>query len=319
MRRDVFLCAVVALTGCGYAGYPLPPAANIPLPITNVKVTQLADKMIVEFTEPLLTTEGLEIKRFGGLEVRVGEKVDPFSLGIWLEKSKPVAAKLSEDAVMTVPIPVADWVGKDVLIGVRTTNKKGKPSAWSNFAEVHVAAPPAKPTGLHADSDPKGIKLTWTGSSPSYRVFRKLPTDKDGAQVGEPTETTFVDETAEYDKKYVYWVVAADGGARSPESEAIEFTGKDTFPPAAPTGVTPIIGPASIELAWEANTEPDLRGYRVYRSIDGGAPEMLAEVPSPAYSDKKPVAGKKHAYTITAVDKHDNESAKSAAVEVDVP
>jgi fibronectin type 3 domain-containing protein len=164
-----------------------------------------------------------------------------------------------------------------------------------------------------------GARLTWTGSSPSYRVFRRLPDEKEGAQIGEPTEAAFRDETAEYDKKYVYWVVAVDGGARSPESASIEFTAIDKFAPAAPAGLTAIIGPVSIELAWESNTESDLRGYRVYRSIAGGEPGKLAEVASPAFSDKKPVAGKKHTYTVTAIDKRDNESAKSAPVEVEVP
>jgi fibronectin type 3 domain-containing protein len=309
----------VVLGGCGYVGYPLPPAINIPVPVTNLRAAQVGDQMIVEFTEPLLTTEGLPVKRLGGLDVRVGKKIDPFSGGIWAQTAKPVKAELTESGEVKVLIPVKDWVGQDVIIGARTTNLKGKPSPWSNFVTVHVAAPPATPTGLHAESDAKGIKLMWTGSSPSYRVFRKLPTDKEGAQIGEPTEASFIDATAEYDKKYVYWVVAVDGGAKSPESERFEFTAIDTFPPAVPKGLAPIVGPTSIELAWESNTEPDLRGYRVYRSVAGAAPEMLGEVASPAFSDKKPVAGKKQSYMITAVDTHGNESAKSAGVEVDVP
>ena len=311
MRRQALLWSALFLGGCGYVGYPLPPAANIPLPITNLKAAQVGDKMVVEFTQPLLTTEGLTIKRLGGLDVRVGEKIDPFSAGVWQEKAKPVPAELSESGEVSVAFNVKDWVGHDVIIGVRTTNVKGKTSTWSNFATVHVAAPPATPAELRADSDPKGIKLMWTGSSPSYRVFRRLPTEKEGAQIGEPTEASYVDATAEYDKKYVYWVVAVDGGAKSPESTTLEFMAKDTFAPAPPTGVAAIIGPTSIELAWESNIEPDLRGYRVYRSVAGAPPEQLAEVASPAFSDKKPVAGKKHSYTITAVDKHDNESGRN--------
>jgi fibronectin type 3 domain-containing protein len=319
VRRDAFLWLAIFLSGCGYVSNPLPPAGNIPVPIVNVKATQVGDKVIVEFTEPLITSEGLPIKRLGGLDVRVGQKIDPFTAGAWAEKAKPVQASLSETGNVSVAVAVKDWVGQDVIIGVRTTNTKGKPSSWSNFANLHVTAPPPTPTGLHAESDAKGAKLMWTGSSPSYRVFRRLPTDKEGAQIGEPTEASFIDETAEYDKKYVYWVVAVDGGARSPESETYEFTAIDKFAPAVPTGLTAIIGPVSVELAWESNTEPDLRGYRVYRTVAGGEPEMLGEVASPAFSDKKLAAGKKHSYTISAIDKHDNESAKSAPVEVDVP
>ena len=301
------------LTGCGYVGNPLPPAVNVPLPVKDVHAAQIGDRMVVEFTQPLETTEGLKIRRLGGLDVRVGKKDEP------IDKGKPVDAKVSDTGVVKMEVPVKDWVGQDVVVGVRTTNPKGRASGWSNLVALHVAAPPAVPTGLKADSDPLGARLAWTGSSPSYRVFRRLPDDKEGVQIGEPTEATFRDETAEYDKKYVYWVVAVDGGARSVESAVLEFMPNDTFAPEAPKGLTSIIGPVSVELAWESNTEADLRGYRVYRSLGGGALERLAEVASPAFSDKKPVAGKKHSYTVTAIDKHDNESAKSAAVEVDVP
>ena len=319
MRLDALLGLAVVLTGCGYVGNPLPPAVNIPLPVKDVKAVQVGDKMIVEFTQPLETTEGLKIKRLGGVDARVGKNQTPFGAAAWSENAKPVAAALSDTGAVRLEVPVKDWVGQDVVIGVRTTNLKGKPSAWSNFASLHVAAPPEIPVGLKAESDPSGARLTWTGSSPSYRVFRRLPDDKEGAQIGEPTEASFRDETAEYDKKYVYWVVAVDGGARSAESAVITFTPKDEFAPAAPKALTAIIGPVSVELAWESNTESDLRAYRVYRSVGGAALELLAEVGSPAFSDKKPVAGKKHGYVVSAVDKHSNESAKSTAVEVEVP
>ena len=313
MRRDAFLVVAVILSGCGYVGNPLPPAINVPLPVKDVRAAQVGDRMIVEFTQPIETTEGIKIKRLGGLDLRVAKKGDSIDAAI------PVDAKLSDNGVVKLEVPVKDWVGQDVIIGVRTTNPKGRASAWSNLAELHVAAPPAVPTALKAESDPAGARLSWTGSSPAYRVFRRRPDDKDGAQIGEPTEASFKDETAEYDKKYVYWVVAVDGGARSAESALLEFTAVDKFAPEAPKGLTPIIGPVSVELAWESNTEADLRGYRVYRSLDGAAPERLAEVASPAFSDKKPVPGKKHVYTVTAIDKRENESAKSPAVEVDVP
>ena len=303
----------VVLTGCGYVGNPLPPVVNIPLPVRDLKAAQVGDRVVVEFTQPLETTEGLKIKRLGSVDVRVGKKAEP------IEKAKVVDALLSDTGVARVEVPVKDWVGQDVVIGVRTTNVKGQASAWSNLATLHVAAPPGVPTGLTAVSDSSGARLSWTGSAPSYRVFRRLADEKDGAQIAEPTEAAFRDETAEYDKKYVYWVVAVDGGARSAESALLEFTPLDTFAPVAPAGLAAIIGPASVELAWESNIEADLRGYRVYRSVAGGTPERLAEVAAPVFSDKKLMAGKKHSYAVTAVDKHDNEGPKSAAAEVDVP
>ncbi len=43
----------------------------------------------------------------------------------------------------------------------------------------------------------------------------------------------------------------------------------DTTPPAAPGGVVANPGNALVTLNWNANTEPDLRGYDVYRGTSG--------------------------------------------------
>ncbi|HJZ96915.1 MAG TPA: hypothetical protein VKE70_10450, partial [Candidatus Solibacter sp.] len=71
-------------------------------------------------------------------------------------------------------------------------------------------------------------------------------------------------------------------------------------------------GPASNELSWDPNTEPDLAGYRVYRAIGGGQFEKLADLsPVPAYSDKAIQKGVEYRYAVTALDRAGNESQKS--------
>ena len=50
------------------------------------------------------------------------------------------------------------------------------------------------------------------------------------------------------------------------------FTGAGDPPPAAPTGLTGTPGAGHVDLAWNANSEPDTIGYNVYRdSVVGGA------------------------------------------------
>jgi fibronectin type 3 domain-containing protein len=77
----------------------------------------------------------------------------------------------------------------------------------------------------------------------------------------------------------------------------------------------------AVELSWSINVEPDLAGYRVYRSEQEGArgalltPELL---PSPAYRDNSVQSGQRYWYTVTAVDRSGNESAPSLAVAVEV-
>jgi fibronectin type 3 domain-containing protein len=102
---------------------------------------------------------------------------------------------------------------------------------------------------------------------------------------------------------------------------------KDTFPPAAPLGIVAAVQPgatpgsAAVELSWSINVEPDLTGYRVYRSEQEGArgtlltPDLL---PSPAYRDNSVQTGQRYWYTVTAVDRAGNESTPSPAVAVEV-
>ncbi|MGI9657625.1 MAG: fibronectin type III domain-containing protein, partial [Gaiellaceae bacterium] len=87
----------------------------------------------------------------------------------------------------------------------------------------------------------------------------------------------------------------------------------DTTPPAAPTGLAAIAGDGAVTLDWDDNSEPDLSGYRVYRSESPGGPYTLI---SPVLADSNhvdPAAtnGITHYYVVRARDLSANESADS--------
>ena len=88
----------------------------------------------------------------------------------------------------------------------------------------------------------------------------------------------------------------------------------DTTAPAVPTGLSATPDTAQVALSWNANTEPDLSGYNVYR--DG---VLLTPVPVPAaaYTDALLIDGT-YAYTVSAVDATGNESARCPAVSATV-
>jgi fibronectin type 3 domain-containing protein len=79
---------------------------------------------------------------------------------------------------------------------------------------------------------------------------------------------------------------------------------------------------AAVELSWSISREPDLAGYRVYRSEQPGeqgvqlSPERLAV---PAFRDTQLLPGRSYFYRVTAVDRAGNESAASAPVSVEIP
>ena len=147
--------------------------------------------------------------------------------------------------------PVAEWVGKSVVIGVRATGPKGKVSGWSNLRPVSVDVPLTRPASIRVENVARGVGVTWQGSGPRYRVLRA--TEK---------------------------------------------------------------GP----LVLLGDTEPDLQGYNVYRSMEGGPFEKIGSlVQTPVFSDNRVESGKRYRYAISSVDLADNESARSAPIEVVAP
>src|SRR6185295_17360382 len=73
----------------------------------------------------------------------------------------------------------------------------------------------------------------------------------------------------------------------------------------APTGLVSRTGDKSIVLHWDPNSETNLAGYRVYRSITNGPFVLLnsSVLTSPGYCDLdlKVVNGKTNVYQVTAV------------------
>lgn len=90
--------------------------------------------------------------------------------------------------------------------------------------------------------------------------------------------------------------------------------GGDTTPPAAPANLSATGGAGLVELAWSANSEPDLSGYNVYRRTSPTGTFLKvngATVSTSAYTDTNVSAGTTYYYVVSAVDTSFNESAYS--------
>lgn len=308
------------LAGCGYVGDPLPPARNIVQAVQDLRATEVGDKILVDFTLPAETTEGLEWTRIAGVELRVGPPPVPFDWNAWADQAKPTEIPVTAAGPVKQEIAARDWVGREIVIAVRARNAKGRLSAWSNPAALTVVEPLLPPQNLRADGDPQGVRLTWESQAPRFEVFRKGPTDKEPVLLREPEATSLLDRAAGFDVSYEYSVVARNGAARSLPGEVRAFKLEDKFPPAIPLGLRIITGVGSLELAWDPNQDPDLKGYALYRSIAGGPAAKVAELLElPSYSDRKIEPGTRYAYAVTAIDLKGNESAKSVSVEIESP
>ncbi len=91
----------------------------------------------------------------------------------------------------------------------------------------------------------------------------------------------------------------------------------DTAPPSAPTGLSATRSGSGVQLTWNANSEPDLQGYSVYRATASGGPYTKltgALLTNPSYLDNAPPSGASEVwYQVSASDISDNEGARSAA------
>jgi fibronectin type 3 domain-containing protein len=265
----------------------------------------------------------MQIKPPLKLDLRIGDATPaPFRDGEWAAHAQLVPPGPVEKGIATYEIPSAQWTGKDVTIAVRAVGGNGKESTWSAIEALPVVAPPQKPAAPKLESTAEGVRLTWEGAAGDYRIYRRQGEEKAFARVGDVQRTEWTDRTSEFGTPYVYMVqrivkLGANREAESDPSEELPITPKDTFQPAAPTGLRASPAAASVELSWERNAEPDLAGYRIYRAIPGGAFEKIAEVSQvPSYSDRTVEHARQYRYTVTAFDKSGNESPQSAIAEV---
>jgi hypothetical protein len=217
-------------------------------------------------------------------------------------------------------------LGKVLLrYGVTATRDRKRVSEMSPLVSILPAVPPGAPRGLVAHVLESRVCLEWQppavmldGSTPvvvgAYAVYRKGEADEwyeDPIGVADK-ETSYTDETARPDRRYLYTVRAAlkkelPPVLGPPADEAFADT-RDVFPPAAPTGLLVLAEAEGTRLAWTPVLARDLAAYRVYRrETPNGAWTRIADgLKDPGYFDPSPPKGA--LYGVTAVDQRGNES-----------
>ena len=316
--------ACAALTGCGYVGEPLYPALNIPTRISDLSAVERGNKIDVAFTIPPLTTEGLAVKTIGSIDLRVGPKsgTNGFQAEQWAAFAKRIDLPAPEHpGLVRAEIPIQEFLGQEVIVSVRVGNAKGRVSEWSNLAVVSVQAPLATPANFRLTPVAEGVRLDWDApNQPRFRVYRRAGQESSPAELATVEKPEYIDTTTEYGKTYAYYVQGVNGTTESEVAGPEIIQPHDTFPPATPAGVTASAGINSIELAWERNTEPDFKEYRVLRSTEAGPFEKIADsIEAPNYSDSRIESGKHYRYQIVAVDQAGNPSKPSEPVEATAP
>ncbi len=321
MRRPSLLplaCAA-ALAGCGYIGPPKPPSRHIPEKVSDLAAFQRAATLVIEFTAPDVTTDGAVLRRFDEIDLRCGPAGPQ-----WEQAARRIAVTAATPGRVHVETASREWAGEDVELRVRAAGRPGRISAWSNAVRMRVIPPLAQPM-VKAEAVAEGVRLTWPAENGAqYRILRQGPLESKPSLLAAVQKPEYTDTQTEYGKTYQYSVEAfipsGDTESRSEVSTVVSITPEDHFPPAVPGGLTALAGISGVELSWNPDSEPDLRGYYVYRST-AGAPfvRLGGIIDTPAYSDRAVESGKQYRYAVSAVDRVGNESARAAAVEITAP
>ena len=186
--------------------------------------------------------------------------------------------------------------------------------------------PPSKVLGLNViPISGTQLHLTWTANAEPdlnhYNVYRGTTT---GFQVNTLTDTPLAQPNSNSysdtnglseSTKYYYRIAAADNSANIGTLSDEKFgTTLDSIAPSKVIGlnVTPVSS-SRLDLAWTANTEPDLAGYRIYRgNTSGFAINFIGDIPiaqptANSYSDTDNLsASTAYYYRIVAVDTSGN-------------
>src|SRR5688572_3607676 len=125
------------------------------------------------------------------------------------------------------------------------------------------------------------------------------------------TTPEYQDRNFKFGEKYTYLVRSVSLGTlaqpvESLNSNSVEASPVDTFPPSAPTGVSIAAAPGRLAIFFAANPEPDIAGYLIYRSTDLNAPKPWtlltpALLTRTTFTDENVDPGKTYHYYVIAV------------------
>lgn len=230
--------------------------------------------------------------------------------------------------------------GTRLRYAVRYVNKRGHAAAFSNTVAIEpapmIAMPPAD---LTAKSDVQdAITISWSppaanvdGGSPAsvvgYNVYRRLARRQFGGELLNPeplTVASFTDTRFQYLAEYTYTVRALSPGTsgliESSDSDPLSFKPIDTFAPSAPDPVSVASANGTISLFWPSSPERDVIGYNVYRAGSAKPSDndwtKLNDQPLTAvtFRDDRVVIDQAYFYYVTAIDRFNNESARSRII-----
>jgi hypothetical protein len=292
------LALVLAGSACGKKGALLPPLSKTPSLPSDVALVQRGRMIIISWRNPTTYTDGYDLPGLSAVEIGLVEQdipspqpVQPPPVGQPAQAApvaKPAQAAPSVPAAPKPPTAAEFEEQARILVRIRSDEFPGALKAKAE-AKAPEAAPPVK-------------------GAPGRQAAKAKAKLKAGT--GELLKYDYVLTAPKPDRVRLYFGLRAFDlrGRGSAFSGPTGFTPRVL--PSPPSGLTGTVKREAIDLAWTApsdnidGSEPalDIKGYNVYRSVDGGPavrinPELITGTST---VDKSFVFGQDLVYTVRA-------------------
>jgi titin len=220
--------------------------------------------------------------------------------------------------------------GVTYYYGVRAVNAAGT-GPVSNVMPATPSAPgvaPTAPTNPSATGMTGSILVEWDPPSnypgvpvTYYLVYRGTTAGGEASTpISNQTGTTFTDSGVVVGTPYYYKIRAGNQFGQSGNSAEVfaMATSQAANTPAAPTGVHSVVSPGQVVLNWTAPSDTGgspITGYKVFRTVNGSAATMVANLTASTTSYTDHVGAGEYTYWVVATNANGN-GATSAVAEV---
>ena len=224
---------------------------------------------------------------------------------------------------MRLKIPELALAGLLTLSGCGSERGSGD-TAITSFESGPTSAPGNLRVQRIRDGE---VWLEWDKPTRGVQAYIVYRAEADGVATALDTTyaTDFQDYGLSYETEYTYFVTAISrSGHESERSAVVSGQPFNNLSPLAPAGVRAlahniaIFDQLEILIDWQENSESDLVGYRIYRSLDPNFEtdflNLIGTTADPRFVDRDIEVGVMYYYRITALDRGEKESVPSGAI-----
>src|SRR4051794_22505595 len=157
------------LVGCASPGAPQPPSLQLARPVDDLAATRKGDNVLLTWTPPTQTTDGVNIKKAGQTQICRSSDAMPMLRCVqpvgtlsdaqvehWTKESmvarRDYSDTLPASLIQQNPLGYATYALED-------QNARGKSAALSNQVRVPLAPTLGAPAGVQAKITPEGVLL----------------------------------------------------------------------------------------------------------------------------------------------------------------